>query len=124
MPSKNSGAGRLGPPPGMGPKEKKYVAQMVNAPMAAANRRPGARRRASCTNCARPGLATRPQAMNAKKAATGRYPSAVNLESTAEAPVSPKSTDRFQVGASAHRTSEKKAAPRQAARAKIGRANV
>src|SRR5260370_20851665 len=116
MPSKNSGAGMLAPPPGMGPKEKKYAAHMVTTQLAAANRSPSARSLASWANCAPPGFATMSQASSARTAPAGKKPSAVNLESAAAAPARPRNTDLFQVGASAHRTSEKKARPRQAAK--------
>src|SRR5260370_8958545 len=89
---------------------------MVRTQVAAASRSPSARSLANCTNRVRPGFTTRSQASSARTALAGKKPSAVNLESAEAAPARPRNTDLFQVGASAHRTSEKKARPRQAAR--------
>src|ERR1019366_7252745 len=113
-PSKSSGAGRLMFHAFTLPKENPYTAQIASAPVSTAIAAGQARALAAATTPSTPGRSTIRYARKAKNAAAGRNPNAVNLLTTASAVAAPSHRLCCQVGSSAHHSSAKKAAERQA----------
>src|ERR1035437_4818926 len=111
-PSKNSGAGRLTFHAFTLPKEKEYTAQTAMAPVNTAIAAGQARALAAATTASTVGRSTIRYARKAKSAAAGRWPNAVNLLASAVA--APSSRLCRDVGSSAHSSSAKNAAERQA----------